>query len=507
MIGKIQPPNPNVENAVRYNERKMDGDIGIREHNDTVEEIENGHVLATRNVPDGVSMVDEFDRIKLENIKKRVSGPKIRNLTFHMSVNPSETDRPLSEAEAVSLIDEIMEGLGYKDQPYRIYKHTDIKRMHYHVVSTRAGADGKKINDSFERLVLRETLKRLAPKYGFSLVLTEEEIEKEQQKRSASETESINGGTPAIEIPEALVSKENRKEKEHRKKPEKERTRPQAVPPFSRKSDLPVTTQLRDAFEDAMKWHFTTFEQLQSLMIRRYNVFIELQKKDDQKDTVLLSGTSPSGLTVTPLLDEKDLGIELYRQIVEKCETEKMSSRKSQLERIEGLSRAAADAAGSYEEFRTIMEKKGVYTVISWSKDGKPFGLTWLDRATKCAWKGSETSSNLQWLKDIAEKKGWTITKDKYQSVVEKRRNMPSRKKEITRHEPKTAAPTSSGSTQKKPTVLDIGRIIGKGPVGQNAKGGGSEGKGRRKDLWDEALEAAELEEQERRKNEQNQNI
>ena len=504
MIGKIQPPNPNVENAVRYNERKMDGDIGIRDHKDTVEEIENGHVLATRNVPEGVSMVDEFDRIKLENLKKRTSGPKIRNLTFHMSVNPSETDRPLSEAEAVGLIDEIMEGLGYKNQPYRIYKHTDIKRMHYHVVSTRAGADGKKINDSFERLVLRETLKRLAPKYGFSVILSEEELEKEQQKK---QTEPKIPDAPAVEIPDALISHSDAKQKNHKKKTDREKTKHTPVPPFSRKSEVPVTTQLRNAFEDAMQWHFSTFEQLQSLMIRHYNVLIELQVKDDEKDTVLLSGTTPSGTPITPLLGENDLGTELYSRIRERCDTEKMSSRRSQRERLEGLSRAAAEAAGSFEEFRSIMEKKGVYTVIAWTADGKPFGLTWLDRATRCAWKGSETASDLRWLKQVAEQKGWNLTKDKYQGIVEKRRTMPSRKKEIAHSENPAASAAPSFPQKKEATLLEVGRILGKGPVGKNAMEKGSSTKGKKKDLWDEALEAAEREDQERRKNEQNQNI
>ena len=185
MIVKIQPANPNVITAVGYNEKKMDGIAGIRDH-ETEEEllgIEDGHVLATRNVPEGGTLLEEFERLMILNLKTAKRG-KVKNQAFHMSVNPSETDRELSEKDVVQFVDDVMECLGYKDQPYRIYKHTDIERMHYHVVSTRCGQDGKKINDSFERLVLRQNLKRLAPKYGFTVVLNEEEKEEERKAQS-----------------------------------------------------------------------------------------------------------------------------------------------------------------------------------------------------------------------------------------------------------------------------------------------------------------------------------
>ena len=150
MILKIQKPNPDIIAAVRYNENKMSGREGIRPSNDNTEElsvIEDGHILATRNVPEDTTLADEFERLKLLSIKKRRNGPPIQNVAFHMSVNPSDSDRKLDEAETVQLIDDVMESLGYGQQPYRIYKHTDIPRQHYHVISCRAGQDGKKTSN------------------------------------------------------------------------------------------------------------------------------------------------------------------------------------------------------------------------------------------------------------------------------------------------------------------------------------------------------------------------
>ena len=111
MICEIQPPNPNIANAVDYNERKMSGrDVRDHERDASLGDIEDGYVLATRNVPEGTTLLEEFHRLKLVGLKSGKRGPNTKNTTFHMSVNPSATDRPLSDREAVELIDEIMAG-------------------------------------------------------------------------------------------------------------------------------------------------------------------------------------------------------------------------------------------------------------------------------------------------------------------------------------------------------------------------------------------------------------
>lgn len=494
MIASIEPPNPNIMKAVSYNEKKMDGTEGIREHkNDkSVEMIENGHVLATRNVPEGSTMTQEFERLKILHMKKQITS-RLVNQTFHMSINPSETDRELSEEEAVQFIDEVMEGLGYKDQPYRIYKHTDIDRMHYHVVSSRAGQNGKKIPDSFERLVLRQTLKQLAPKYGFTVILNEKEkaaAEREEMKHSGEEPIPM----PEIPIPPA---KTETKEKAKEKKTEDKK---KVVPAFSRKSSTPVTRQITDAFEDAMKWNFSTFEQLQGLMLRRYNILLEIERGENtDQDHIIASGTTASGERITPMLKESDLGVRMLERIREKCENANMAARREQRQRLEKLARAAAEVSSTYEEFRSIMERKGTYVVLSWTKDGAPFGVTYLDRATKCAWKGSETAADFKWLKGVAEKKGWTFTHDRLQQAIEKRSRMPSRKRSLVlRKDPPGVAvePTRQDRSQAAAILKGLSKIRG----GHHTQGSSS-GRGRGRDIWEEALEAAAREEVERRQN------
>ena len=450
MIVKIEPPNAGIIAAVRYNENKMNGIDGPRpENSEDLEVIENGHVVATRNVPEGSSLMDEFERLRLLSIKKRHTGPVIQNTAFHMSVNPAKGDRKLSEEETVNLIDDIMESLGYAAQPYRIYKHTDIPRQHYHVVSCRAGQDGKKIEDSFERMKLRRTLKALSDKYGFEIVLNEYEKEKQLAENPGKQTKENTTSKTKSNHKESTHSKDGGK----RPIKEPDTKRITFVPSFSRNSATAVSVQIRNIVEDALKWHFTTFEQLQILLRKRYNISIELENNMDD-GRIVLSGTSPSGQTVTPLMYEENLGVDLLRRIKQKTEKENMSSRRQQRQRLEGLVKAAATSAATYKDFQAILEKKGVWIALSWkSNEDDIFGVTYLDRATKCAWKGSETAVDLQWLRQTAADKGWIIEKDPSLELMRKRNNMPSRRNTLgtrTGISPFSRPPGTAGTKSKR---------------------------------------------------------
>lgn len=426
MILKIQPANPGIIAAIRYNENKMSGNSDEKTGDKNLEDIEEGRVLATRNVPDGKNLADEIERLKEKAMKARHSGPKIENITFHMSVNPSDTDKPLSEEQAVQFIDEVMKGIGYGDQPYRIYQHTDIPRKHYHVVSTRVGQDGKKVNDSFERVKLRQQLKSLSSKYGFEVVLNEkekEELEKETTNKKTRTTTKKEDATPSKKT---------------------------FVPPFNRDLEKPITKQFKEITEDALTWHFSTFEQLQNIMMRRYNTLIEIEN-DNHDGRIKISGLGADSKPCTVIMDENDIAIGLMKKITAKIEKEKMHNRRDQKKRLETLLKAAAKAATSYQEFTKICEKKGVWIVLSKAEGtNEIFGATYIDRATRCAWKASETDVNIKWLKETAQKNGWTLEQDKKQEMLAKRNSMPSRRNNLKTKSDFSPIPQDDGAGRQK---------------------------------------------------------
>ncbi len=45
-----------------------------------------------------------------------------------------------------------MREMGYGEQPFVVFKHTDIDRNHIHIVSVCVDEEGKKISDKFEKM-------------------------------------------------------------------------------------------------------------------------------------------------------------------------------------------------------------------------------------------------------------------------------------------------------------------------------------------------------------------
>lgn len=382
MIVKIQPPSSMLEATLFYNERKADGKEGVRKEDDELLDKENGHIVATRNVADGKTLEEEFERLAILNSKK-TRGRKLENPAFHMSVNPGPDDAPLSEAAIVSLVDEIMLKMGYEECPYRIYKHTDTDRVHYHVVSTRIGQDGKKINDAFENRRVNRVAEELSTQYGYTVGLDEEKIKNNLDKG------------PGINEPSSSEKSESKKKQ---KAP--------YVPPFRTDGETPLSEQMRNIHKDAMTWTFSTPEQYKAILRYRYNVLAE-----EYEDGIHVTGIDKTGKTNNIPLTENELGLRMTEDIIKKCSSDERKKRTKEKERISQIALSEMKESGSVHEFRKKMLSKGIFLIISYTDEGVPFGITWLDKVTRCAFKGSELTCDLDWLKQTASDRQWNLEK------------------------------------------------------------------------------------------------
>jgi hypothetical protein len=92
---------------------------------------------------------------------------RAKNKCLHISVNPSKSDSLILDDKAIRLeIGQMMEHMGYGSQPYFVYKHKDLERVHYHVVSTRIDSvTGKKIKDNYEQEKMQRFIQGLEQKY------------------------------------------------------------------------------------------------------------------------------------------------------------------------------------------------------------------------------------------------------------------------------------------------------------------------------------------------------
>jgi hypothetical protein len=134
MIAKIGK-GVNIFGAVSYNQLKVDK--------------EKGKVLLTHKIPEA------FDgRLNTAQICRSfepylLANNKTEKPVRHISLNPDSSDK-VSDDRFMKLAEQYMKEMGYAQQPYIVYKHTDIERTHIHIVTTCVKLDGSKIPDSYD---------------------------------------------------------------------------------------------------------------------------------------------------------------------------------------------------------------------------------------------------------------------------------------------------------------------------------------------------------------------
>ena len=134
-IFKIMPAAGSNFNAVNYNEKKVkQGAAGLV------------YFENFGNLQDRTEIFKEEFKKYLQNYSGR--NTKIKNPVFHATC--SCRGKELSHAQLKDIALGVMQQLGYSDNPLLIYEHHDTKNNHVHIVSSRVGMNGKKINDSFE---------------------------------------------------------------------------------------------------------------------------------------------------------------------------------------------------------------------------------------------------------------------------------------------------------------------------------------------------------------------
>ena len=102
---------------------------------------------------------------------------RTKKTVFHCSLDP-HPDEKLSDETLTQIAKEYMEALGYGNQPYIVFKHSDIAREHIHIVSLRVDSRGQKINDKFEKRRSKQITDALERKFGLipSSKLTEKAV-------------------------------------------------------------------------------------------------------------------------------------------------------------------------------------------------------------------------------------------------------------------------------------------------------------------------------------------
>ena len=150
MIAKISATE-NLGGALGYNFKKVEkGEASILLAQGLYQNKEGTYTMA-EVFPDMQALIPEKCRTK--------------KMVFHCSLNPHPDDE-FSDEQLVQVAREYMEALGYGNQPYIVFKHSDIAREHIHIVSLRVDSRGQKINDKFEKRRSKQITDALERKFG-----------------------------------------------------------------------------------------------------------------------------------------------------------------------------------------------------------------------------------------------------------------------------------------------------------------------------------------------------
>jgi hypothetical protein len=145
-----------TQNALFYNEKKVEQKKAVFFKSGNTPTI--NPFAGTKN-----------DRLNILNeIEER--NTRVKKKGLHISVNPTLGDLVrMGEPGIRSEIGNLMEHLGYGNQPYFVYKHGDLDRTHFHIVSTRIDQlTGKKIKDNYEKEKVQRFIKSLEQKYDLT---------------------------------------------------------------------------------------------------------------------------------------------------------------------------------------------------------------------------------------------------------------------------------------------------------------------------------------------------
>ena len=351
MIVEIEKPRPSCRAALDYNEEKVLHGVAELVGYANMESIDREKVYA---------LFERYERTRY----------RIREMSFHASVNPSPSD-DCSEEKLLSFVADLMRHLGYGSQPYLVYRHFDIEREHYHIVSVRADGDGRKINNYYEKRRASAFMKEVAPRYGFSLA----------EKGS--------------HVTAQMGPKREKNARPARFDPRKE-----------------VSRQMRDLFGVALTYDHDSFTQLAAIL-EDYGLRAAVAG-DDGPEAITLQGLDRKGSPVTQPVPESALGAHLYSEAGALWSSIRHGHgrRAREKERLRSLVGFAFGISRSEGHFVNILRNKGIAVHLSRTEDtGEVFGILFVDHSTRTVFKASEIRDviSVRMMKDAVESGHWRV--------------------------------------------------------------------------------------------------
>ncbi len=336
MIAKIGKGS-NMYGAILYNQQKVDK--------------ENGAVLLLNKIPDTVDgkySVAYFNKCFEPYLSANI---KTEKTVRHISLNPDPADK-VNDEQFTEMAQEYMERMRYGNQPYIVFKHTDIDRTHIHIVSTCVAIDGKKIPDDYDHPRSMAICRDLEQKYNLNKAT-------EQEHKQANKVfKPVNHKNGDIKIQIASVVR--------------------YLPNYYSFSTMGSYNALLSLF------NITAEEVKGERNGQAVNglVYMALDEKGNKVSNPFKAS-----------LFGKDAGVaELQKHFEQSKEKMKISPARSVLKNTVEL---AIHTTSNESEFRKQLTEQGINTVVRHNSEGRIYGMTFIDHESRSVWNASALDRNL----------------------------------------------------------------------------------------------------------------
>jgi hypothetical protein len=335
MIAKIGKGS-NMYGAILYNQQKVDK--------------ENGAVLLLNKIPDTVDgrySVAYFNKCFEPYLSANI---KTEKTVRHISLNPDPSDK-VSNEQFAEMAKEYMERMGYGNQPYIVFKHTDIDRTHIHIVSTCVGIDGKKIPDDYDHPRSMAICRDLEQKYNM-------------QKATEQEQKQVN----------------------------------KVFKPVNHKNG-DIKSQIASVVRHLPKYYsFSTMGSYNALL-SLFNITAEEVKGERNGQPVnglVYVAVDENGNKISnpfkASLFGKDAGVaqlqKHFEQSKEKMKTNPVTVLKNTVE-------LAIHTTSNETDFKKQLIEQGINTVVRRNESGRIYGITFIDHESRSIWNGSQLDRSL----------------------------------------------------------------------------------------------------------------
>ncbi|UTG62109.1 relaxase/mobilization nuclease domain-containing protein [Elizabethkingia anophelis] len=325
--------------------------FGVLSYNNTKIQQEKGEILLTNKMIETLNGQYSVPQLMKSFEPYLIANQKTEKHTLHISLNPDPGDN-VSDQKYKEIAEQYMREMGYGEQPFVVFKHTDIDRSHIHIVSVCVDENGKKISDQFEKVRSMKICRELEKEFGLQPA-----IEKQSQQN------------------EKIFRAVNYK-----------------------KGD--VKSQISSVIR-----HLPEYYQFQTL--GEYNALLSLYNITTEQIEGELHGKLKRGLLYFPLSDDgkkighplkaslfgKTAGLESLQLHFEKCKLNLKNNPAKQ--NLKSLILKTFQSTNNESDFKRQLAQHHIDTVIRRNEKGRIYGVTFIDHHSKTVWNGSRLGKEL----------------------------------------------------------------------------------------------------------------